>query len=515
MPAASIRPLHPVPRSLSELSARFGLDAGDDDVEITGVSISSKDIDSGDLYVGIPGARVHGASYAAQAAEAGAVAVLTDAAGAELAADAGIPVVVTDSPRAALGEVAAWIYSTDPDSPRLFGVTGTNGKTSVAYILDGLLGQLGVVTGLTTTVERRIGDEHIDAALTTPEASELHALIARMREVGVRAASIEVSAQAVSRNRVDGLLFDVVGFTNLSHDHLDDYATFDDYFAAKLDLFTPERARRGVVSLDSEWGNRLVEDARIPVTTIAARPEVQADWHVDVLEQRGTSTSFLLTGPDGRQVRTSIPMPGWFSAANAGLAIVMLVESGYDLGEIEAVLERDGGVQAFVPGRLELVSGDAPLRFYVDYGHTPDAFEQTLGALREFTEGRVFMIFGADGDRDVTKRPDMARIATELADVVVITDYNPRTEDPAEIRRVLVDAARAARPDGEIYEIPDARDGIRKAVSLAKAGDTILIAGPGHETYTEVAGQKHDYSARDEARKALLEHGWETGKADR
>lgn len=510
MPAASIRPLHPVPRSLSELCARFGLDAPQDvaGLEVTGVSISSRDVDAGDLYVGLPGSRSHGAQFAADAAASGAVAILSDAHGAQLAADSGLPVLVAEQPRLALGDVAAWVYRTDPDAPRVFGVTGTNGKTSVSYILDGLLGQLGVVTGLTTTVERRIGEERIEAALTTPEASELHALLARMREVGVRAATIEVSAQAVTRHRVDGIEFDVVGFTNLSHDHLDDYPSFEDYFAAKLELFTPERSRRGVVSLDSEWGARLVENARVPVTTITAAPGVAADWRVEVGERRPDSTGFSLTAPDGRSISSSIPMPGWFSAANAGLAIVMLVESGYDLEQIGEALERDGGVRAFVPGRMELVSGQEGPSLYVDYGHTPDAFQQILGALRETTEGRVFMIFGADGDRDPSKRPEMARIAAELADVVIVTDYNPRTEDPAAIRRVLVEAAAEARPDAELYEIPDAREGIRKAVALAEAGDAILVAGPGHETHSEIGGERVRYSARDEAREALREAGW-------
>lgn len=513
MPAATIRPLHPVPRPLSELAAAFGLDDRDQDldrIEVTGVSISSRDVDAGDLYVGIPGARVHGAGFAPDAVEQGAVAVVTDEAGAALAAEAGVevPVLVVDEPRLALGELAAWVYRTDPDEPRLYGVTGTNGKTSVAYILDAILGQLGVVTGLTTTVERRIGEERIDAALTTPEASELHALIARMREVGVHAASIEVSAQAVTRHRVDGLLFDVVGFINLSHDHLDDYPSFDDYFAAKLELFTPERARRGVVSLDSEWGRRIVEEARIPLTTIASRDDVEADWRVRVGRQLGSLTEFSVIAPDGRELATAIPLPGWFSAANAGLAIAMLVESGYDLGEIAHVLERDGAIRAYVPGRTELISGERGPRFFLDYGHTPDAFEQTLGALREFTEGRIIMVFGADGDRDATKRPAMGRIAAELADAVIITDYNPRTEDPEAIRRVLVESARAAAPGKDIREIPDARLGIREAIAMAQEGDTILLAGPGHETYAEVGGRKIEYSARDEARDALREAGW-------
>lgn len=510
MPAPSIRPLHPVARSLSELAVRFGLTEPDgiDHVEVTGVATSSLDVRAGDLYVGMRGARVHGAAFALAAAEAGAVAVLTDEEGAQLAAAADLPVLITESPREALGEVAAWVYRTDPDHPKLFGVTGTNGKTTVAYILDALLTQLGAVAGLSTTVERRIGDERIEASLTTPEASELHALVARMREVGVHAASIEVSAHAVTWHRIDGLVFDVVGFINLSHDHLDDYASFDDYFAAKLGLFTPELARRGVVSLDSEWGLSLVENSRIPITTITSRDDVQADWRVVVGEQTASGTDFALHSPDGRVIESRIPMPGWFSGANAGLAIVMLVESGYDLDQIGEALERDGGIDAYVPGRLELVSGDEGPRLFVDYGHTPDAFEQSLKAMRAFTRGRVFMVFGADGDRDASKRPDMGRIAATFADVVIITDYNPRSEDPASIRRVLVESARAARPDGEIYEIADERLGIRKAVQLAGPEDTILIAGPGHETATEVGGLKLAYSARDEARMALREAGW-------
>ena len=507
---ASIRPLHPVPRSLSELAVRFGLDEPDDidQLEVTGVAISSKDVRAGDLYVGMPGARVHGASFAADAEEGGAVAILTDARGAELAAGLALPVLVTDDPRAALGEVAGWVYRTDPDDPKLFAVTGTNGKTTVAYILDAILGQLGAVTGLSTTVERRIGEERIEASLTTPEASELHALVARMREEGVHAASIEVSAQAVTRHRIDGLVFDVVGFTNLSHDHLDDYPDFEAYFAAKAQLFAPDRARRGVVSLDSEWGDRIVEESRVPITTIACREGIEADWRVDVTAQTPTGTEFVLQGPDGRSLASRIPLPGWFSAANAGLALVMLIESGYDLEQLGEALDRDGGIDAYVPGRLELVSGERGPRLYVDYGHTPDAFEQTLAALRPLTPGRVLMVFGADGDRDTTKRPEMARVAAAGADVVIITDYNPRTEDPAAIRRVLVDSARAAHPERELYEIPDERAGIRKAVELADERDTILIAGPGHETTTSVAGVTKAYSARDEARDALREAGW-------
>ncbi|HEY2556757.1 MAG TPA: UDP-N-acetylmuramoyl-L-alanyl-D-glutamate--2,6-diaminopimelate ligase, partial [Diaminobutyricibacter sp.] len=456
---STLRPEHPVARPLAQLVAEFGLECrGDlDAVEVTGVALSSAAVEPGDLYVGVPGRNAHGARFAAAAAEAGAVAVLTDEAGADIAADSGLPIIVTQDARAALGAVAAWIYRTDENAATLFGVTGTNGKTSVVYLLNAILGQLGVVSGLSSTAERRIGSTAISSKLTTPEASELHALLARMREEAVRAVAIEVSAQALTRHRVDGIEFDVVGFTNLSHDHLDDYAAMDDYFAAKLELFQPDRARRGVVTVDSDWGRTLVERSRIPVTTLSSSAGGDAEWTMTVVDESVDHTEFMLEGPDGRHLQTRVPLLGWYMAANAALAIVMLVESGYDLGAIAQALDRDGGIDAFIPGRAERISGDSGPVVFIDYGHSPDAFLSTLGALRKVTDGRIIMVFGADGDRDTTKRADMGAIAARGSDAVVITDFHPRFEDPATIRAALLDGARHAVPDLELYEVPDPR----------------------------------------------------------
>jgi len=508
--SSALRPQHPVPRSLSELAREFDLELhGDiDGVEVTGVTLNSATVQPGDLYVGVPGRRSHGAAFAAAAAEAGAVAVLTDRAGAELAEGSGLPVLVTPDARAALGAVSAWIYRTDEFNATLFAVTGTNGKTSVVYLLFAILRQLGVVAGLTSTAERRIGDEAVTSALTTPEATELHALLARMREAEVRAVGIEVSAQALSRHRVDGLVFDVAGFTNLSHDHLDDYADMDEYFRSKLELFQPDRSRRAVVTVDSDWGRRIVDESRIPITTLSTRGDGDADWRMRVLEERATYTEFLLEGPENKELRTRVPLLGWYMAANAALAIVMLVESGYDLEAIAHTLDRDGGIQAYVPGRAERISGERGPLVYIDYGHSPDAFLNTLQAIRAVAEGRVIMVFGADGDRDTTKRADMGAIAARGADVVVVTDFHPRYEDPAAIRATLLAAARQAVPDGEFHEVPDPRAAFRTALSLAKEGDVILYAGPGHEDYHEVAGVKIPYSAREDSRQALREAGW-------
>jgi UDP-N-acetylmuramoyl-L-alanyl-D-glutamate--2,6-diaminopimelate ligase len=339
-----------------------------------------------------------------------------------------------------------------------------------------------------------------------------------MREAEVRAVGIEVSAQAISQHRVDGLVFDVAGFTNLSHDHLDDYASMEEYFQSKLELFQPDRSRRGVITVDSDWGRRIAGECRIPVTTLAnhpqagpadpALPAVDADWHMRVVQTGARFTEFTLEGPDGRILQTRVPLLGWFMAANAALAIVMLVESGFDLAAIDHALTRDGGIEAYIPGRAELISGDRGPLVYIDYGHSPDAFLNTLAAIRASTSGRVIMVFGADGDRDKTKRADMGAIAARGADAVVITDFHPRFEDPASIRATLLTAARAAVPDGEFHEVPDPATAFRLALSLAAEGDVVLYAGPGHENYQEVAGVKLPYSARDDARTALREAGW-------
>jgi UDP-N-acetylmuramoyl-L-alanyl-D-glutamate--2,6-diaminopimelate ligase len=398
------------------------------------------------------------------------------------------------------------VYQTNDHPPLLLGVTGTNGKTSTSYLLEGILKQLGLVTGLSSTAERHIGDLTVVSRLTTPEASEMHALLARMRESEVRAVVLEVSAQALSRNRVDGVVFDVVAFTNLSHDHLDDYADMDEYFAAKLAFFTPERGKRGVVSLDTSWGQQVVEGSRIPVTTISATAGTEAEWTVEILDEQAAFTEFRLTGPEGRSLVTRVPLIGWHMAANAGLAIVMLVEAGFELEAIGHAI-RDG-IDAYLPGRTERVSGDAGPSVYVDFGHSPDAFLNTLGAVRKFTTGRVIMVFGADGDRDATKRHEMARIASEYSDILVVTDHHPRFEDAASIRATLVEGAALAEHQAELHEVSPPEAAIRLAVSLATDGDSILWAGPGHQDYRDIRGVRTPYSARAEARAALLEAGW-------
>ena len=526
-----LRPEHVVPVGLQNFAEHFGLPASaatDSEnvasVELTGISMNTNDLRFGDLFVAMPGLKTHGAKFIAKAVANGAVAVVTDAAGLQIidgfkntdgvVSQANLPVLLLENPRAHLGDLAAYVYGNVAGNlPKIFGTTGTNGKTSTSYLLEGILRQIGEVTGLTSTAERHIAGEVIVSRLTTPESPEMQALIARMREHGVSSVAIEVSAQALSQLRVDGIHFDVVGFTNLSHDHFDDYPNFETYLKAKVALFTPERASVGVVSLDSRFGADFVAASKIPTVTISSNPAVPADWNVTITEQQTTHTGFELSGPNGEVVVSSVPLIGAHMAANGALAVVMAVLAGFDWRLIAERIK--DGINAFLPGRTEMVntpnsatgavSGPA---VYVDFGHSPDAFLHTLQSLRTVTKGRLFMVFGADGDRDASKRPDMARISAENCDVLVITDHHPRFENPVTIRETLMIAARAAKPELELYEVSPPEQAIRKAVSLAEPGDSILWAGPGHQDYRDIQGKRTPYSARQEARDALKEQGW-------
>jgi UDP-N-acetylmuramoyl-L-alanyl-D-glutamate--2,6-diaminopimelate ligase len=503
-----LRPNHVQPVSLHEIATRFALtwQTPEQSAVVTGISMNTNDLQAGDLFVAMPGLKTHGAHYVGLAIESGAAAIITDSAGAAELGSVGVPVLLLEQPREHLGELAAFVYRNLPGTmPKLFATTGTNGKTSTSYILEAILRQLGAVTGLTSTAERHIAGEVILSRLTTPESTEMQALIARMKEQSVEAVAIEVSAQALTQKRVDGLHFDVAGFTNLSHDHLDDYRDMEDYLAAKVSLFEPSRAQRAVVSLDSQYGNQVAAASKIPVKTVTMRPDLEADYRVSILEERSAYTSFSLQGPGGA-LSSSLPIIGAHMASNAGLAIAMLVEGGYEFSRIATAIAN--GIEAYLPGRTERVSGESGPDVYVDFGHSPDAFFNTLAAVRKVTSGKVIMCFGADGDRDASKRPEMARVAAEGCDVLVITDHHPRFEDAQSIRRTLLEAAKQHRPDLEVYEVSPPEAAIRLAVSLVGPGDAILWAGPGHQDYRDIRGVRTPYSARAEARAALKEHGW-------
>ncbi|MEY4418413.1 MAG: hypothetical protein RIQ88_851 [Actinomycetota bacterium] len=502
-----LRPDHVAPVSLHKLAKHFGLTVSGKDVELTGISMNTNDLRKGDLFVAMPGAKTHGAKHLAKAIELGATAVVTDSEGIQIIGQTDFPTVLLEFPRSQLGDLAAFVYgNTLGNMPKLFGVTGTNGKTSTSYLLEGILRQLGRVTGLSTTAERHIGEEVIVSRLTTPESTEMHALIARMREKNVSDIVLEVSAQALTQLRVDGFNFDVAGFTNLSHDHFDDYSGFEEYLSAKAKLFTRAKAKRAVVCLDSDYGQRIQQLSEVPVVTTSANPMHKADWNITITNELPGRTEFELIGPDNQQLTSSVPLLGSHMASNAGLAIVMLVEAGYLFEEIKKAIAN--GIEAYLPGRTELVSPKGAPSVYVDFGHSPDAFLNTLAAVRKVTTGKVLMLFGADGDRDASKRPEMARVAAAGCDILVITDHHPRFEDPASIRKTLIESAKAFRPDLEIHEVSPPEAAIRLAVSLVKPGDAILWAGPGHQDYRDIQGVRTPYSARAEARAALKEQGY-------
>lgn len=503
-----LRPEHVAPVSFAALVANFQLDfAHAGEAELLGISMNTSDLRPGDLFVAMPGLKTHGAAFAYKAIEAGAVAIITDAAGFALIESRQIPIALLEEPRKHLGALAAAVYGNTAEvMPTTFATTGTNGKTSTSYLLEAILRQLGQVTGLTSTAERHIAGEVIVSRLTTPESTEMHALIARMREKKVESIAIEVSAQALTQLRVDGLIFDVAGFTNLSHDHLDDYGDMQTYFEAKARLFTPEHAKRGVICLDSQFGQQMFDSAKIPVTTISSNEGTASDWKVTVTGELPSRTSFKVQSPSGEVLESHIPIIGAHMAHNASLAVAMLVESGISFSEIAQAIQ--GGVNAYLPGRTERVTEESGPDVFVDFGHSPDAFLNTLAAVRKVTKGKVIMVFGADGDRDATKRPDMARVSAQGCDLLVITDHHPRFEDPASIRAALVESARQARPDLPIFEVSPPEAAIRKAVSLAGPGDSILWAGPGHQDYRDIRGVRTPYSARHEARAALAEAGW-------
>jgi UDP-N-acetylmuramoyl-L-alanyl-D-glutamate--2,6-diaminopimelate ligase len=481
-------------RLLVDLAVRLDtVVAGDTDVAVTGVTYDSAAVVPGDLYAALPGTHTHGARFADRAVAAGAVAVLTDQAGRSIVGAAGTPVFVVGDPRAELGPVASWIYGEPSKRLRVLGVTGTNGKTTTSYLLDAGLRAAGEKTGLVGTIETRIGEWVAPSARTTPEAPDLQALLAVMAERGVGSVSMEVSSHALALHRVDGTAFEVVAFSNLSQDHLDFHADLDDYFNAKARLFTPQFARAGVVNIDDEHGRRLLGVAEIPLTTVSATTR-DAQWWVSDLSRRSESgTDFVVHGPDV-VTPVSIRLPGSFNVANALLAFVTLVVAGID----PQVAARGIADVFVVPGRMEAVSVSQPFAALVDYAHTPDAVVTLLTTLRPTTSGRLIVVLGCGGDRDRAKRPLMGAAVARLADVAVLTSDNPRSEEPAEILAAMLDGAMGVAPEqrAEVIVELDRKTAIQIAVSRARAGDVVVVAGKGHEQGQEVSDVVHPFDDR-------------------
>jgi UDP-N-acetylmuramoyl-L-alanyl-D-glutamate--2,6-diaminopimelate ligase len=482
------------------------------DVPVTGVTLRAQDVLPGDLFAALAGSSTHGARYAGDAIECGAVAVLTDAAGVAEIAQGGsqaetVPTLVHPAPRSVLGGLAATVYGNPSEKMTVVGITGTSGKTTTTYLVESGLRAGGRVAGLIGTVGIRIDGADIPSALTTPEAPALQAMLAAMAERGVDTVVMEVSSHALTLGRVDGTRFAVGGFTNLSRDHLDFHPTMADYFEAKALLFDPDsplRARSVVVCIDDDAGRAMAARAGDAITVSAA--DQPAHWRaIDIgpLAAGGLGGpparggEFTVVDPAGVHHRVGIRLPGRYNVANCLVAVAILDAVG-----VSPEQASPGLLQTRVPGRLQEIDCGQDFLALVDYAHKPGALRAVLTTLLQ-PDSRLAVVFGAGGERDPGKRAPMGRIAAELADLVVVTDDNPRGEDPAAIRRVILAGAAEGGGAAQVVEIADRRAAIRHAVAWARPGDVVLIAGKGHETGQRSAGQTRPFDDRVELAQAL------------
>lgn len=468
-------------------------------VTITGVTLRAQDVLPGDLFAALPGLTTHGARYAADAIERGAVAVLTDPAGvAEMTAPT-VPTLVHPDPRGVLGGLAATVYGNPSDRVAVIGITGTSGKTTTTYMVESGLRAAGRTAGLIGTIGIRIDGTDVPSALTTPEAPALQAMLAAMAEQGVDTVVMEVSSHALALGRVDGTRFAAGGFTNLSRDHLDFHPTMEDYFNTKAQLFEPDsplRARRVVVCVDDEAGRAMAARAGDAITVSAEGQP--AHWRaVDVAPMGPGGQQFTVVDPAGARNRVSVPLPGHYNVANCLVALALLEVVGVSPDRAAPGLR-----QTRVPGRMEQIDAGQDFLALVDYAHKPGALRAVLTTLVR-PGRRLAVVFGAGGERDPGKRAPMGATAAELADLVVVTDDNPRGEDPASIRREILAGAIESGCRAEVVEVADRRDAIRHAVAWAGPGDVVLIAGKGHETGQRAGGHTRPFDDRVELAEAL------------
>jgi UDP-N-acetylmuramoyl-L-alanyl-D-glutamate--2,6-diaminopimelate ligase len=511
----NLRPTHPVGQALGRLAEQVKAvpvgGATVPNVRVTGVTLRGQNAQPGDLFAALTGSSSHGGRYAADAVARGAVAVLTDPAGVEAIARAAgaantatavgdVPVLIHPDPRSVLGELAATVYGFPSDRLRVIGVTGTSGKTTTTYLAEAGLRAAERVAGLIGTVGVRIDGRDQPSALTTPEAPDLQALLAVMVEQGVDTVVMEVSSHALTLGRVDGVHFAVGGFTNLSRDHLDFHPTMQDYFDAKARLFDPEsptHASLSVICIDDDAGRAIARIAHHPVSVSATG--LDADWRAENIEAVELGAQeFLAVDPAGVHHGLRIGLPGRYNVANCLLAVALLDAVGVSPEQAAPGLR-----SATVPGRLERIDRGQGFLALVDYAHKPGALRAVLETLRAQSSGRLAVVFGAGGNRDPGKREPMGRVAAELADLVVVTDDNPRDEDPAAIRASIMAGATAAGTAAHIVEIGDRRGAIDHAVAWARAGDVVLIAGKGHETGQTSHGQTRPFDDREELAAAL------------
>jgi len=461
-------------------------------VEIRSLAFDDRDVVEGSLFFCVGGFSRDGHDFAPSAVERGAVALVV-----ERELDLEVPQVVVNSARSQMGIAADNFFEQPSAQLEVIGVTGTNGKTTTAYLIHHLLEQAGRHCGLVGTVETIVAGDRVEAVRTTPEAIGLQKLFRRMVDGGDVAAAIEVSSHALDLGRVDGTRFAASVFTNLTQDHLDWHGTMDDYWLSKKRLFTELPSGVPVINIDDEHGRDLAQEIEGAVTVGFAG---DASWQASGVLTGLAGSRFELRSPEG-QGNLTISLPGEFNVVNALGAAAAVAAVGVPFDDIVAGLESAKGV----PGRFEPVESGQPFAVLVDYAHTPDSLENVLRAARRIAAGRVICVVGCGGDRDSSKRPIMARIASDLADITILTSDNPRSEDP---ELILGQMASGAGPD--IQRIVDRRQAVKHAIEAAAEGDVVLIAGKGHEQGQEFAdGLKLPFDDRVVAGECLAEAGWQ------
>ncbi|MGI6217618.1 MAG: UDP-N-acetylmuramoyl-L-alanyl-D-glutamate--2,6-diaminopimelate ligase [Coriobacteriales bacterium] len=471
----------------SQLLVDVDFEMSGEDVEVTGVANNSQKVKSGDLFFCVVGFKSDGHDYATDAVARGCAGLVV-----QRKLDLDVPQFIVEDTRSALALAAARFFDVPSEKMDVVGVTGTNGKTTTTYLVDWVARSMGLLTGVIGTVETRILDRKIHADHTTPESIDLQELFSEMVDAGCREVAMEVSSHAIDLRRILGTKFSVVAFSNLTQDHLDYHKTMENYFQAKAALFSPEYSDKAAICIDGDYGKRLVEIARDRgLNVITAGFDPDADVSVSEVSYQVTHTELKVKCPSG-EFTFDYPLIGRFNVENVVLAIAICHQLGYDDEKVCSILEN----APQVPGRLERVAAEGmtprethdKLGFsvYVDYAHTPDAIENAIAALRPITDGRLIIVFGCGGDRDRTKRPKMGAAAC-AADYIFVTSDNPRTEDPQAIIDDIIPGL--AEGEGRYEVIPDRREAIGAAVRYAAPGDSVLVAGKGHEDY-QLVGDK-------------------------
>ena len=459
--------------------------------DITHIAYDSRKVMPGSLFVAISGFALDGNTFIPMAMEKGAVAVVTEKKPAD-----DIPYILVESDRLALALIGGNFYGHPAKSMTMIGVTGTNGKTSTTLLLKQVLEKtLGAKVGLIGTMENMVGDEIIPTNRTTPESFELQGLFARMRDAGCTHVVMEVSSHAIALDRVGGVHFDVVAFTNLTEDHLDFHKTMEDYCDTKAELF--RRCGKGVINRDDAYFSRIAAAATCDVLTTSAKEEAVLRSQDIALHADGVSFT-AICGEEREQV--SLPIPGRFTVYNALSVLGICVQLGISLSAAAAALATAKGVR----GRIEVVpTPGKPYTVLVDYAHTPDGLENVLRSVRDFCKGRLIAVFGCGGDRDPIKRPIMGRIGVELSDIAVITSDNPRTEVPMDIIEDILKGVPKEKNNYVVIE--ERRKAIQYAMDIGQKDDMIILAGKGHETYQEINGVKYHLDEREEVAAHLME----------